>query len=46
MPRPINMKTKTRFGVLICNQLSKTGKIRKISCSRIWSLTVLCERDS
>lgn len=30
MPRPTNMKTKTRFGVLICNQLSKMGKIRKI----------------
>lgn len=30
MPRPTNMKTKTRFGVLICNQLSKWGKIRKI----------------
>ena len=27
MPRPTNMKTKTRFGVLICNQLSKMGKI-------------------
>lgn len=46
MPRPTNMKTKTRFGVLICNQLSKMGKNQKRSCSRIWSLTVLCERDS
>ena len=29
MPRPTNMKTKTRFGVLICNQLSKMGKNQK-----------------
>ena len=29
MPRPTNMETKTRFGVLICNQLSKMGKNQK-----------------
>lgn len=29
MPRPTNMKTKTRFGALICNQLSKMGKNQK-----------------
>ena len=29
MPRPTNMKTKTRFGVLICNRLTKMGKNQK-----------------
>lgn len=29
MPRPTNMKTKTRFGVLICNRLNEMGKNQK-----------------
>ncbi len=29
MPRPTNMETKTRFGVLICNRLNKMGKNQK-----------------
>ncbi len=30
MPRPTNMKTKTRFGCLYVTSLAKWGKIRKI----------------
>lgn len=29
MPRPTNMETKTRFGVLICNRLTEMGKNQK-----------------
>lgn len=29
MPRPTNMETKTRFGMLICNRLTKMGKYQK-----------------
>ncbi len=29
MPRPSNMKTKTRFGVVICNRLKEMGKNQK-----------------
>lgn len=29
MPRPTNMDTKTRFGVVICNRLIEMGKTQK-----------------
>lgn len=29
MPRPTNMSTKSRFGVLVCNRLKEMGKNQK-----------------
>ena len=45
MPRPTNMKQKHASECLYVTSLAKWGKSER-SCSRIWSLTVLCERDS
>lgn len=43
MPRPTNMTTKSRFGMLVCKRLTQMGKI-KIPCRKTgFSRFYICE---
>lgn len=44
MPRPTNMETKTRFGMLICNRLTQMGKNQKYLAEKTgFSRFYICE---